>query len=76
MTAYTAEQKHKAIERELSYRRRVFPRLVSQGKMTASASAEQIALFEAIGADYARQAAAAKPDLFGTPPAKPRAYVD
>lgn len=74
--SYTAEQKHKAIERELHYRRRVFPRLVSQGKMTQGAAAEQIALFEAISADYAAQAAAAKPDLFATPAAKPRAYVD
>lgn len=53
---YTAEQKQKAVDRELSFRRRVFPRLVGQGRMTRSEAAEQIAIFEAISADYAKAA--------------------
>jgi hypothetical protein len=50
---FTAEQKRKAVERELTYRRRVFPRLIDGGKMTRQTADEQIAIFEAIKADYA-----------------------
>lgn len=50
---FTAEQKRRAIERELTFRRRVYARMVETGKMTKAAKDEQIAIFEAIGADYA-----------------------
>jgi hypothetical protein len=52
MTAPTAEQKLSAVERELRYRRRVYPRLIEAQKMTPEAAASQIAVFEAIEADY------------------------
>lgn len=55
MTTFTAEQKRKAVERELSYRRHVYPRRVSEGRMKQSAADEQIAIFEAIRDDYAAQ---------------------
>ena len=50
--AYTADQKLKAVEREIAYRRRVFPRLIENGKMSRETAAVQIAIFEAIRADY------------------------
>ena len=49
---FTAEQKRKAVERELTYRRRVYPRWVSDGKMTQQLADQQIAIFEAIRMDY------------------------
>ena len=55
--SYTANQKRKAIERELDYRRFVFPKRVAAGKMTQRQADEQIAIFEEIARDYERQAA-------------------
>ena len=49
---FTAEQKRKAVERELSFRRRVYPRFIEQRKMTRELADEQIAIFEAIRMDY------------------------
>ena len=48
----SALDKLTAVERELRYRRRVYERLVAEGKMTANTAATQIAIFEAIEADY------------------------
>lgn len=56
MTTFTAETKLKAIERELGYRRRVYPRRVDAGQMTSSLAAEQIAVMEAIAEDYRKAA--------------------
>lgn len=53
--SYTAKDKREALDRELSYRRRVFPRLVSNGKMAQYTADQQIAIFEAIRDDYANQ---------------------
>ena len=50
--AYTAEQKRKAIQRELAYRIHVYPRRIEAGKMTQQLANEQIAIFEAILEDY------------------------
>lgn len=47
-----ASEKLAAVERELKYRRHVYPRLVASGKMTDELSKKQIAMFEAIAADY------------------------
>lgn len=58
---YTPADKLKAVERELSYRRRVYARRVSEGKMTPALASEQIAVFESIRDDY--QALAAKERL-------------
>ncbi|MGA7809658.1 hypothetical protein [Bradyrhizobium sp.] len=51
---FTSEQKRKAVEREISYRKRVFPRLIDSGKMTRQMADEQIAIFVAILDDYAK----------------------
>lgn len=52
MSRFTADQKHEAIERELSYRRRLYPQRVAQGKMTEAFADKQIAIFEDILKDY------------------------
>lgn len=52
MSRYTEEQKLTAITRELGFRRHVYARRVSEGKMTKSLADEQIGIFEAIEADY------------------------
>lgn len=49
---FSAEQKKKAVERELSFRRRVYPRFIEQRKMSQALADEQIAIFEAIRDDY------------------------
>jgi len=51
---YTMKDKNLAVERELTYRRRVYPRLIASGKMTDGFAAAQIAVFEAILEDYAK----------------------
>jgi hypothetical protein len=48
----TATEKLKAVERELSYRKYVYPRRIDAGLMTSALAAEQIATFEEIAADY------------------------
>jgi hypothetical protein len=50
--SFTATTKLGAVERELKYRRRVYPRLIADGKMTDGLAAAQIAVFEAIADDY------------------------
>jgi len=57
MTEFTATDKWKAAERELAYRRRVYPRWIEAGKMTDGFAAAQIAVMEAIAADYEKLAA-------------------
>ena len=49
---FTAQQKLDAVERELGFRRRVYERRVADGKMTQQLADRQIAVFEAIAADY------------------------
>lgn len=49
---FSSEQKRKAVERELSFRRRVYPRFIEQKKMSQQLADEQIAIFEAIRMDY------------------------
>lgn len=48
------------IERELGMRKRVYPRLVADGKMTQDKAAREIAIMEAIRAEYADYADEAK----------------
>ena len=59
--AFTSAEKLAAVERELTYRRRVYARRVADEKMTQALADRQIALFEAIAADY--RAAAEKERL-------------
>lgn len=49
---FTYEQKLQAIKRELHYRRRVYRDAVAAGNMTQALSDKQIAVMEAIRADY------------------------
>ncbi len=49
---FTDDDKLKAIERELGYRRRVYPRRVLAGQMTDGFAAAQIAVMEEIAGDY------------------------
>ncbi len=51
---WTTQDKLAAIERELSYRRKVFARRVENGSMTRELADRQIAIFEAIRDDYAK----------------------
>ena len=51
---FTNKDKREAVDRELSYRRRVFPRLIATGKMYKQTADQQIAIFEAIREDYAK----------------------
>lgn len=53
----TAQDKLEAVQRELTLRRRVYPRRVADGKMTQALADRQVALFEAIEADYVKAAA-------------------
>jgi hypothetical protein len=55
MSKFTVDDKLGAVERELKYRRRVYPRMIAEGKMTDGFAAAQIAIFESIAADYREQ---------------------
>lgn len=48
---YTTAQKLKEVEREIAFRRHVYPRRVEAGKMKQEAADYQIAVFEAIATD-------------------------
>lgn len=56
---FTAKQKHDAATREVRMRKRVYPRWVADGKMSQAKADAEIAVMEAIAADYAEA------DLFG-----------
>jgi hypothetical protein len=49
----TNADKLAAVMRELEMRRRVYPRMIENGKMTQGKAAREIALMEAIASDYA-----------------------
>lgn len=51
----TAASKLSAVRRELAYRRRVYPRLVAEGKLREDTADFQLRVMEAIEADYAAQ---------------------
>ena len=48
----TAKEKLECAERELSYRRRVYGRLVERGKMSKRDADRELELMEAIALDY------------------------
>jgi hypothetical protein len=52
---FPAETKLTAIRREIAYRRRVYERRVADRKMTRQQADREVAIFEAIEADYARE---------------------
>jgi len=53
---FTAQEKLDAVTRELRFRRRVYSIRVEDGRMTKELADRQIALFEAIEADYQKLA--------------------
>lgn len=62
MVTFTITEKRKAAERESALRKRVYPRWVESGKMMQGQAHLQIALMDAIAADYAQlEAQAALP---------------
>lgn len=56
MSMFTDTEKLDAIRRELKYRRRVYAKRVAEGTMTKALADKQIAIFEAIEADYVPKA--------------------
>lgn len=48
----TAREKREAVEREVGMRRRVYPRWVELRRMTQEKADREIAIMEAIAADY------------------------
>lgn len=52
----TAETKLSCIEREIKMRRRVYPRWVSDGRMTQAKADDEIKTMEAIADDYRKAA--------------------
>lgn len=52
----TAEDKLDAVEREIRYRRRVYPRLIEAGKLMRGIAETQIAIMEEIAEDYRKLA--------------------
>lgn len=49
---FTDTDKRECAEREAKMRRRVYPRWVSDGRMTQASADKQIAIMDAIAADY------------------------
>jgi hypothetical protein len=60
---WSDDDKLRAVEREIKYRRRVYGRLVEEGRMIRAKADEGIAIMEAIAEDYREKVA--KGDLFG-----------
>lgn len=58
----TPAQKRACLKREIGMRRRVYPGRVASGKMTQHEMDHEIAVIEAILADYPEEV---EPDLFG-----------
>ena len=61
---FTTEQKLEAVSREIGFRRRVYARRVGDGKMRQDQADREIAVMEAIKADYERIVATNEPALF------------
>jgi hypothetical protein len=49
---YTDQDKFRCLVRELAMRRRVYPRLIGSGRMPVHEAQHELALMEAIVADY------------------------
>jgi len=52
MTQFTAQEKHDAAIREVKLRKWVYPNRVSAKKMSQAKADQEIAVMEAIAADY------------------------
>lgn len=49
---FDAREKREAIEREIAYRQRAYPRWIAAGKMKEADSRYQIGIMQAIADDY------------------------
>ena len=58
MADFTAREKQAEAHREVSYRRRVYARMVADGRMTQQKADRAIAIMEQIAADYGLEAEA------------------
>lgn len=56
-SGFTADDKLKAVRRELAQRRSLYPRWILERRITQNFADEQIAVFAAIVADYEREVA-------------------
>ena len=54
---FTAKELAASVAREITYRKRVYARLIEAGKMTREKADREIAMFEQIRADYEARAA-------------------
>ena len=63
-TPITRADKAACLSREIKMRRRAYPRWVDQGRMTQALADREIAIMQAVLADYTEAPA---PDLFGDP---------
>lgn len=63
MPDFTAAQKLREVERELSFRHFVYPRQIKRGTLKSTEAQRRIQIMTAIAEDY-RRALAAQPDLF------------
>jgi hypothetical protein len=63
MTTYSTGDKLKCVERELRYRKYVYPNRVADGKMTQDEATRQTEIMEAIVWDYTRRLADEEPSL-------------
>jgi hypothetical protein len=61
---FSFEQKLAAVKREIAFRKHVYPRRVADAKMTQALANDQIAVMEAIAADYEKAIATQSPELF------------
>jgi len=61
---FRASELAECAEREVKQRKRVYPRRITEGRMTQSLAERQIAMMEAIAAHY-RSMARKEEDLFG-----------
>ena len=58
---YSREEKRREVEREVEMRKRLYPRWVREGRITAEQADRAIGIMQAVAADYA------PPDLFERP---------
>jgi len=63
MTDYTDLDKLSEIERELMWRRRVYPRLIAKEDLTRNQADRQIAIMQAIAEDYRLSVNQMKPPI-------------
>jgi hypothetical protein len=52
MTTYSDQDKLRSIRREISMRRKVYPRWVAEGRMTQEQATRELEIFEQIASDY------------------------